>query len=418
VQPEKRDRHRASSRVLAFCKAGWFASGLFSVRVLIINHYADRRGGADAYTEALSLGLADAGHEVIVACFDASPDVRKHCRVMIVAMPDFTSRAALWRVSRALGPLAWTRALRAVGETVQPDVIINSVFSASGACQRFWPKTPQVYVPHARDVPTEVWDTDKKLPLDARLVGASAAFIQEWGCIRRSAFVVRFTQSSVEHYKRMYWTPKRVRFAMLPSTIRDPPLASRPERVSAPVKMVAIGRLVPSKNLAFLFGALARTETTDWHLTVAGDGPERPQLEALACRLGIYQRVEFLGHRDDIQHLLATFDLHVFPSVLESYGLVVLESMAAGVPTLGFRPDGARFRNINDELIENDVDGLLANDEADFERKLAALLADPRELRSLGAHARRRYLTNHSWTAFVQRWCEVLDSARATGTST
>ncbi len=67
---------------------------------------------------------------------------------------------------------------------------------------------------------------------------------------------------------------------------------------------------------------------------IAGDGPERPALEALADALGIADRVRFAGRRDDVPDLLAAADVFVMPSRSEGLGIAALEAMAAGLPVV------------------------------------------------------------------------------------
>ncbi|WP_404477872.1 glycosyltransferase [Novosphingobium sp. BL-52-GroH] len=97
---------------------------------------------------------------------------------------------------------------------------------------------------------------------------------------------------------------------------------------------LAAGRLVPQKNYPLLlraFAAAARAEDT---LTIAGEGPERARLEALAQALGIAGRVRFAGHVASIDPLLETADAMVLSSDYEGLPGVVVEALAAGMPVL------------------------------------------------------------------------------------
>ena len=70
-------------------------------------------------------------------------------------------------------------------------------------------------------------------------------------------------------------------------------------------------------------------------LLMVGDGPERTSAQALARRLGIADKVRFLGRQDSIEEITAVADLYLLPSELESFGLSALEAMACGVPVIG-----------------------------------------------------------------------------------
>jgi starch synthase (maltosyl-transferring) len=95
-----------------------------------------------------------------------------------------------------------------------------------------------------------------------------------------------------------------------------------------------VGRLDAQKGLPTLLDAAERLVTTrpdfDWHLALAGDGPERASLLAdAASRPGLAGRVHWLGHRGDVPALLHASDLLVLPSLWEGMPNVVLEAMAA-----------------------------------------------------------------------------------------
>ena len=70
-------------------------------------------------------------------------------------------------------------------------------------------------------------------------------------------------------------------------------------------------------------------------LLMVGEGPERASAQALARRLGLHDRVRFLGRQDRIEELMALADVFLLPSELESFGLSALEAMACGVPVVG-----------------------------------------------------------------------------------
>ncbi|GGV11276.1 glycosyl transferase [Kitasatospora herbaricolor] len=92
----------------------------------------------------------------------------------------------------------------------------------------------------------------------------------------------------------------------------------------------AVGRLVPGKRFDVLLDALRELDGP--RLVLIGEGPERPALERRAGRLGVRGRVLFTGERDDVPDLLAALDVLAAPSTEETFGLGVLEGLAAGLP--------------------------------------------------------------------------------------
>ena len=105
--------------------------------------------------------------------------------------------------------------------------------------------------------------------------------------------------------------------------------------VTAPV-IASIGRLSREKGHADLLEALGIMAAQGLRVSVvlAGDGPERPSLEAQAARLGIADAVHFVGYVDHPQRVLEETDLMVLPSHTEGLPNAALEALAMGVPVL------------------------------------------------------------------------------------
>ena len=143
-------------------------------------------------------------------------------------------------------------------------------------------------------------------------------------------------------------------------------------------------RLNPQKGHRVLLEAIA--EVPDALFLLAGEGPERAPLEAEAERLGVADRVRFLGRREDVPQLLAACDVFALPSLYEGSSLAVLEAMAAGIPIVSSEIGGT------EELIDDGHSGLLV-EPGDPEALAAALrraLGDEELRRNLAVRARER----------------------------
>lgn len=92
----------------------------------------------------------------------------------------------------------------------------------------------------------------------------------------------------------------------------------------------SIGRLEPVKNYPLALRALARMPSPV-RLVLAGDGSQRQLLEAEATRLGLGDRVHFLGWRDDAERLYPAFDIFTLTSTSEGTSISLLEAMSSGV---------------------------------------------------------------------------------------
>jgi len=97
-----------------------------------------------------------------------------------------------------------------------------------------------------------------------------------------------------------------------------------------------IGRLVTLKNIETLLGAfhIFKAARPKVRLMIVGDGPERANLEQLSKELGIEERVEFLGFREDAVACLKDFDVFVLPSLSEGIPRCIMEAMSASVPVV------------------------------------------------------------------------------------
>jgi glycosyltransferase involved in cell wall biosynthesis len=128
----------------------------------------------------------------------------------------------------------------------------------------------------------------------------------------------------------------------------------------------------------------------DVEFIIAGEdksrgGDNRRQLEKLIAELGLRKRISLVGWVDDVPALLATFDLFVSPSRSEPFGLSIVEAMAAGVPVIATRSEGAR------EIIDEGQTGQLVpiGDAAALANAMEQMLSDPEERARLGENARR-----------------------------
>ncbi|WFS61213.1 glycosyltransferase family 4 protein [Pseudodesulfovibrio thermohalotolerans] len=142
--------------------------------------------------------------------------------------------------------------------------------------------------------------------------------------------------------------------------------------------IVSMGRLVPLKGHPFLLNSFADLlkNGVNAHLVIAGDGPDRTKLEALAKSLGLEGRVSFIGHDSRGSALIAGADLLALTSNKESFGRVLIEAMQVGVPVVGTNIGGIP------DVIQHEKNGLLVeyDDRTGLSNAFKRLLED-QELR-------------------------------------
>ncbi len=174
-----------------------------------------------------------------------------------------------------------------------------------------------------------------------------------------------------------------------------------PERTAArsgTPTIVTVAHLVARKRHADVMRAVAvlsaRHPTLRYQ--IIGDGPEREALGRLAERLGIADRVAFLGQLDPQAALEAArkATLFVMPSTEEAFGVAYIEAMAAGLPAIGCRGEPGP------EEIAAAGDGFVLVPPGDIERltqRIDELLSDPHRLREAGQRARATALAHFTW---------------------
>lgn len=160
-----------------------------------------------------------------------------------------------------------------------------------------------------------------------------------------------------------------------------------------------VSRLVKEKDLADLVAAeriLVRRGVRH-RLVLVGDGPMREELEKEL------PDAFFAGHQtgEALARWYASGDVFVFPSTTETFGNVILEAHASGLPAVVVDRGGPP------DLVEPGETGLIAraNDPADFAAKIESLLADPGARRRMGCRAREA-ASAHDWGAINGRLLE------------
>ncbi len=166
---------------------------------------------------------------------------------------------------------------------------------------------------------------------------------------------------------------------------------------------LALGRLHRNKGFDVLIRSLALLPR--FHAVIAGDGPERDDLEDLARREGVSGRVHLLGWRHDTGALLAAADMLVCPSRHEPLGNVVIEAWSARRPVVAAASEGPR------ELIVGG-EGLLVRpeDPAALAEALSVVHEDARLAASMTAAGRIRFESEFAEDPVVSRWRTFLRS--------
>ncbi len=145
---------------------------------------------------------------------------------------------------------------------------------------------------------------------------------------------------------------------------------------------------------------------------VAGDGDDRPRLEALARTLGVSDHVRFRGRLwpDELAAAYEECSFFIMPSSREGFGIVFLEAALFGKPSIGGKQGGTP------EVVEDGVTGALVDreDVSGLARSVVRMLSDQAERARMGEAARERLLERFTYESFRENLKSHLDDHRET----
>jgi glycosyltransferase involved in cell wall biosynthesis len=310
-------------------------------------------GGAERVMAGLASHFAAQGHRVMMAVdFEGggnAPELAANVR--LVKLPG-GHRNSIEKLARLI-------------VMSRPDIAISAIASASFKLSLALLNARR----HARK-----HDKTKKLP--TRLVLTYHGFDEyrtgrlSWlgfaalPLLSRLADRVVAVSDALADYLARRWRARKSSLMRIynPVAIPSPPAG---EEITPPAQrekiILAIGRLVAAKRFDLLLEAFARMKEKKARLVILGEGPEREALAKLARHLDIADRLEMPGYVADIGSYLARARLFAMVSQSESFGLVLVEALAFGLPVIATDCGGPREILANGEygtLLPNDIDAL------------------------------------------------------------
>ena len=137
--------------------------------------------------------------------------------------------------------------------------------------------------------------------------------------------------------------------------------------------IISAGELIPRKNHEVIIRAIAQLNNPDIYYAIAGKGPLKEHLAALANESGIGPQVKLLGFRTDIFELYHAADICAFPSKIEGLGMAGIEAMAAGIPLVSSNVHGIT------DYVKDGETGFSAppSDVQSFSAAIEKLLSEP-----------------------------------------
>ena len=332
-------------------------------------------GGSEVLVDQLATGLLARGHRVTLLCGGR-----------VAERP--------YRVVRTGGTYSqFLRApLAALSATLRDADLIVEVCNGMPFLVPLWSRRPVICL--VNHVHTELWPIRFRPPLST--VGRRIEnTVMPW--VHRKNLFLTVSGSTAESLEQMGVGRDRIRQICNGVVRPDPPTPRSPDPL-----FLALGRLTDYKRLDLLLRLWDRVrQVTGGTLVIAGDGPERARLEAMAG-----PDVVFTGRvsEQEKHRLLCAAWLLVHPALIEGWGIVVSEAAIRGTPAVAFDVPGLR-----DSVVHGET-GILVANEGQFASAWASLAIDGRRREALGRAARTRALQLH-WSAAVQGFAEVADEA-------
>jgi 1,2-diacylglycerol 3-alpha-glucosyltransferase len=344
--------------------------------ILTSTYFFPRLGGVENSLFFMSQALIRAGHEVAIMCFDG--DKTSFEKQIWDGITVYRFRFEASRFS----PLSRWRLQKAASDAIirlQKDFVPDEIWSrnavvTSGLIQ----SCPNCCIRHI--FPTTAWLNVEGMYSDVPKgwLRSCLFLIRKWIDSYSLAAYDRFV-TNAEHLDLVVFSEmmriqiieetkafeNRVRVVLpgVDTTVFRPTVAeSSPVGDLIDVQYVFyVGRLVAAKNVDILIEAIALVN--DVYLVIVGSGENQDNLMDMALKLGIVERVLFLGSKksDTLAPLFTMASATVLPTRIESFGQVFLESLACGTPVIGFG-GGPEFRTAVSEIVESDFNGIVVNE--------------------------------------------------------
>jgi len=340
-----------------------------------------------------------------IVCMTDYTDFRQRIRrddVEVIAMQ--RDNAPLWRTYHALYRLFRSH---------RPSIVHSRNLSGLDALLPAWCAGVPVRVhgEHGRDAD----DLDGRNPGNLRLRRLFRPWVTRYVTVSKDleSYLAEVVGVSRDRIKQIY---NGVDAECFYPSGREKPLATSSAQQSARSVLVGtVGRLQAVKDQVCLIEAFALAcrlapEVMDSaRLLVVGDGPSRDETANAIERVGLANRADLTGARDDVPAVMRTLDLFVLPSLAEGISNTILEAMATGLPILATRVGG------NPELVVEGETGQLveAGDRQGMAHWLIAYVRDAELRKRQGAAGRQRVEKSFSIGSMVQAHLALYDTLLA-----
>jgi glycosyltransferase involved in cell wall biosynthesis len=333
-----------------------------------------RAGGSEVLVDRLAAGMMARGDQVSLLC--GGPSAERQYEVI-------RSGGTYGQFLRA--PAVYWRRLR------ESDLVVE-VCNGMPFFTPAWCRRPKICL--VNHVHTDLWRLMFPRPV-AALGQFAESTVMPW--MHRDNLFLTVSNSTADALREIGVADDRIR-QICNGVVQPDPLTPR----SSEPLFLALGRLTEYKRVDLLLRLWERVRrVVGGQLVIAGDGPDRARLEALAG-----PGVIFAGRvsEEEKHRLLCSAWLLLHPALIEGWGIVITEAAIRGTPAIGFSVPGLR-----DSVVDGET-GLLVESEGQFASAWASLALDRPRAEAMGIAARERAERLH-WSAAVEGFAQVADEA-------
>jgi len=339
-----------------------------------------RAGGSEVLVDRLAEGMVARGDRVTLLC---GGPASAHCYRVVRNGGTYT------QFLRA--PLSYWRHLR------DADLVVE-VCNGMPFFTPLWCKRPTICL--VNHMHTELWGLRFPAP-----VAAAGRLVESRLMPRahRDNLFLTVSNSTADSLRQIGVGEHRIRQICNGVVQPDPQAPRSPEPM-----FLALGRLAEYKRVDLLLKLWQRVRpVVGGTLVIAGDGPERSRIEAMAGPgVVITGRVT----EEEKHRLLCAAWLLLHPALIEGWGIVVAEAAIRGTPAVGFDVPGLRDSVVNGQT------GLLVRSEGEFASAWASLALNHQAREAMGVAAQARAERLH-WSLAIEGFAEVADEALARAAS-
>lgn len=193
----------------------------------------------------------------------------------------------------------------------------------------------------------------------------------------------------------------KLKSVVISNSVSIPPNLSCSQRSDNKFQFIVVTRLEAEKGNTQLIDIMneLKTHTSQFHLTIVGDGPERMEVQNKVSSYGLENHVVLLGARDDVPELLLNFDAYITASHGEAHSIAMLEAMSYALPVIASRVRG------HVDMISDGVNGILfdLNDLEKAASNILQLINNPKLLLRMGSNGRDLIINNYSLEVMLSR---------------